>query len=973
MRKIQCADSGITLKAIITFILLLGIAQTATAEPLELTQDEQAFIESHPVIRVHNETNWPPFNYVQNGKPLGFSIDFMNLVAERVDLEIEYVTGPSWSEFLGMMKAGTLDVMLNIVKTPEREKYLLFTQPYADNPNAILSKKETPFKEIESLTGKTVAVPKGFFTEEILIRDYPGIRLLPVKNMLETMKAVSFGKADAALGELAVFNHLMNEHMMSGLAISGEALMGDPEYSLLNIATRQDLPLLASILRKSIASISLEDKKRLQQKWLSNVVKKRLVSPLTQEELEFIEAHPVIRVHNELNWPPFNYTQDGEPQGFSIDFMNLVAERTGFEVEYISGPSWNEFLQMMKKGTLDVMLNIVKTPERQKYLLFTQPYADNPNAILSKKDKPYDSIESLIGKTVAVPKGFFTEEILSKNYPEIRLLPLNNMLETMKAVTFGKADAALGELAVFSHLLNEHMMSDLAISGEALMGDPEYSLLNIATRKDLPLLAAILRKGMKSISPGEKKELQLKWLGVSEAEKDPNALTEDERVFLAQNPTIRFHVNRDRAPYEFSLDGAAAGIAVDYIKAVANRTGFDAEFVIDDRPLAEALKSVNSERRDYDTLLYAVETAERRDEFSFGDPYLANPIMIVTHKSSGYVGQMSDLSGKILAIEKGLVTNQWVSRDYPNISVMSADTTLDALKMLQNQEVDAYLGNLAIVNYMINHKGMSDLQVAAPSGYDDIKFSFVAPKEWPELTSILSKGLRKISAEEHTEIQQKWFSLQVLEKVDYKKLIYISLFFLTILLVVIYKNRSIRIINEQLETSHRLIEEKNRLLKELVITDNLTKIYNRHKLDEVLIYEANRANRSKSTFGVILIDIDYFKQTNDTYGHQMGDRVLREFADILLSHSRRSDVVGRWGGEEFMIICTETTLDGLITFSENLRNSISKYAFSTGENKTASLGVSLYLAEESVDQLINRADEALYQAKEKGRNRVDYL
>ncbi|MCG7867489.1 MAG: transporter substrate-binding domain-containing protein, partial [Candidatus Thiodiazotropha taylori] len=350
MRKIHFAVSGITLKAIITFILLLGLTLTATAEPLELTQDEQAFIDSHPVIRVHNETNWPPFNYVQNGKPQGFSVDFMNLVAERADLDIEYVTGPSWSEFLGMMKAGTLDVMLNIVKTPEREKYLLFTQPYADNPNAILSKKETPFKEIESLTGKTVAVPKGFFTEEILIRDYPGIRLLPVKNMLETMKAVSFGKADAALGELAVFNHLLNEHMMSGLAISGEALMGDPEYSLLNIATRQDLPLLASILRKSIASISLEDKKRLQQKWLSNVVKKRLVSPLTQEELEFIEAHPVIRVHNELNWPPFNYTQDGEPQGFSIDFMNLVAERTGFEVEYISGPSWNEFLQMMKKG-----------------------------------------------------------------------------------------------------------------------------------------------------------------------------------------------------------------------------------------------------------------------------------------------------------------------------------------------------------------------------------------------------------------------------------------------------------------------------------------------------------------------------------------------------------------------------------------------------------------------------------------------
>ncbi|MCG7984114.1 MAG: transporter substrate-binding domain-containing protein [Candidatus Thiodiazotropha lotti] len=972
MSKIQCVFSGITLKAIITVFLLLGLALTATAEPLELTQDERAFIESSPVIRVHNETNWPPFNYVRNGKPQGFSVDFINLVAERAGLEIEYVTGPSWSEFLEMMKTGTLDVMLNIVKTPERQQYLLFTQPYADNPNAILSKKEKPYEKIESLFGKTVAIPKGFFTEEILIRDYPEIRLLSVKNMLETMKAVSFGKADAALGELAVFNHLLNEHMMSGLTISGEALMGNPEYSLLNIATRQDLPLLASILRKSIASISPEDKKRLQQKWLSNIVKKRLVSPLTDEERDFIQSHPAIRVHNELNWPPFNYTQDGDPQGFSIDFMNLVAERVGFDVEYVSGPSWNEFLQMMKMGTLDVMLNIVKTPERKKYLLFTQPYADNPNAILSKKDKPYESIKSLFGKTVAVPKGFFTEEILSKNYPEIRLLPLNNMLETMKAVTFGKADAALGELAVFNHLLNDHMMSDLAISGEALMGDPEYSLLNIATRKDLPVLATILRKGMKSISPAEKKELQLKWLGASEVKKDPNALTQDESVFLEEKPTIRFRVNRDRAPYEFSLDGIAAGIAVDYVKAVANKTGFNAEFVIDDRPISEALKSVKSDRRDYDTLLYAVETAERRDEFSFGDPYLANPIMIVTHNSSGYVGQMSDLSGKVLAIEKGFITHQWVSRDYPSIRVISANTTLDALQMLRNQEVDAYLGNLAIVNYMINRKGMSDLQVAAPSGYDDIKFSFVGPKEWPELTSILSKGLRKISAEEHTEIQQKWFSLQVLEKVDYKKLIYISLFFVTIILVVTYKNRSIRTINEKLETSHRLIEEKNRLLRELVITDNLTKIYNRHKLDEVLLYESNRANRSKSNFGVILMDIDYFKRTNDTYGHQKGDKVLKEFADILRRSSRRSDVVGRWGGEEFMVICTETTLNGLVAFSENLRSGISKHAFSTGENKTASLGVSVYQADESVNELIKRADEALYLAKEKGRNRVEY-
>ena len=168
------------------------------------------------------------------------------------------------------------------------------------------------------------------------------------------------------------------------------------------------------------------------------------------------------KVHNELKWPPFNYFENGESLGYSIDFMNLIAKKAGLKVEYITGPTWDDFLKMMQDGSLDVMLNIVKTPQRQKYLLYTPPYADNPNAIISKKEKIYNSIESLYGKTVALPKGFFQEEILRTNYPQIKLLPVKNLLESMKAVTFGKADAALGELVVINYLLSEHMMTDLS-------------------------------------------------------------------------------------------------------------------------------------------------------------------------------------------------------------------------------------------------------------------------------------------------------------------------------------------------------------------------------------------------------------------------------------------------------------------------------------------------------------------------------
>ena len=234
---------------------------------------------------------------------------------------------------------------------------------------------------------------------------------------------------------------------------------------------------------------------------------------LLAEERAWRSANPVIRVHNELDWPPFNFNEDGIPRGVSIDVMNLIAERAGLKVEYVSGPSWNEFLGMMKGGDLDVMLNIVKTPERQTYLLYTRPYMDNPNSILSRRDAPYDSLEQLFGKTISVPKGFFYEEILSRDFPRIKLHLVKDTLEAMKAVTFGEADAALGELAVFNYLKTRHLITDLVLSGEVNMGDQEYALLNIATRKDLPLLASILDKALQTVTLEERTAIRDRWMG----------------------------------------------------------------------------------------------------------------------------------------------------------------------------------------------------------------------------------------------------------------------------------------------------------------------------------------------------------------------------------------------------------------------------------------------------------------------------
>ncbi len=165
------------------------------------------------------------------------------------------------------------------------------------------------------------------------------------------------------------------------------------------------------------------------------------------------------------------------------------------------------------------------------------------------------------------------------------------------------------------------------------------------------------------------------------------------------------------------------------------------------------------------------------------------------------------------------------------------------------------------------------------------------------------------------------------------------------------------------------ITDKKRV-ESLSVTDRLTQLFNRLKIDELLDAELKRASRYLAPFSVIMLDLDKFKSVNDTYGHQAGDDVLKELALILKENVRDSDIVGRWGGEEFIIIAPNTNLQEAMELAEKLRNKIAKFDFSFVGHKTGSFGVSTYVAGDDEKSLIKRADDALYHAKESGRNRV---
>ena len=175
----------------------------------------------------------------------------------------------------------------------------------------------------------------------------------------------------------------------------------------------------------------------------------------------------------------------------------------------------------------------------------------------------------------------------------------------------------------------------------------------------------------------------------------------------------------------------------------------------------------------------------------------------------------------------------------------------------------------------------------------------------------------------------------------------------------------------------RLVEEKTEQLnsalshhRQMAITDQLTGLYNRRMLDEQLIIDIDRAKRYQSGFALLMLDIDHFKTINDRFGHSQGDRFLVQFAYLIRQRLRKADLFGRWGGEEFLVICHGSNETEAKTIAEDLRTAVEAADFGLEETRTVSIGLAVFSPDDSLEGLIERADRGLYQAKSDGRNRV---
>ncbi len=495
-----------------------------TSAWLGLTEEEKTWLNEHPIVRVAHMNSWAPLSFVDaRGHSVGISNDYLQAVAKRLGIEFQPVPG-NWKDIYEQVKNQQLDAILDITPLEHRMKDFFFTAPYLELDHAIVTRQDVqPLTTEAELQDKVGALEKGFGNVTYLKERYPNIQIKEYPDTGAAMVAVARGEADFYVGNRAVALHTIQTMVLNNLTITGKL---DKKPTVLTIGVRNDWEILRNILDKALADIGAKERLQILGDWGGTQIpaataEAAQAAPLTAasdlklslEEKRWLIEHPLIRVHNEQKWPPFNFSQNGAPQGYSIEYMNLLAHKAGLNISFVSGPSWHEFIEQIKTKDLDVMLNIVQTPEREEYLAFTQPYVSNPPAIIVRNSNTdVHSIQDLeqANMRVAIPEDFSYQELIEARYPGIELLLVEDQQEALKAVATGEADATVGGMTTQNHLIRDLFLDNLRMV--ALTDDEKFvNQLRIGVRNDWKTLRNILDKAIANVTPQEEQNLQNRW------------------------------------------------------------------------------------------------------------------------------------------------------------------------------------------------------------------------------------------------------------------------------------------------------------------------------------------------------------------------------------------------------------------------------------------------------------------------------
>lgn len=436
--------------------------------------------------------------------------------------------------------------------------------------------------------------------------------------------------------------------------------------------------------------------------------------------------------------------------------------------------------------------------------------------------------------------------------------------------------------------------------------------------------------------------------------------------------TIPYCVAPDWMPYEGIDQGKHVGISSGFLELIEEQTDWQFQLVPTDS-WQQTLAYLKQQRCVFTTML---NYTPRRAEFLyFSDIYSRSPNVLVSRREQPFLQNMEQVGDRSLAIPRGYRLLDYVRQNYPKIRIILAETEQQGLEMVSSGEADLFIGSMYSINARIQQSGLFNLKIAAWAGPEEqFRMAVTENSKWmlPELNRLLAQ----ISDDYRARLYRQWSNIAVLKQTDrgltWQLLVVVTLVFGALLARyrwISKYNRELTAKNQQLEKLRNQLLETNRELEFISTHDPLTKLYNRHYFHRHFAPE-HRSDAMQGHTSLIVIDIDFFKDINDRHGHSVGDSILSDLASLFMEGAREIDLVARWGGEEFMIVCPDTDCVQARHLCERLASAMTVYPFSAGVRLSCSFGLTELKPGESIWSAFDRADQALYRAKSEGRNRI---
>ncbi|MDX1284206.1 MAG: transporter substrate-binding domain-containing protein, partial [Draconibacterium sp.] len=467
------------------------------SEQLFLTEEEQIWLNENGTIRVGNEPDYAPYDFQIDGRPTGYSIEYLDLLAKILGLEIEYVQG-SWDNLNEQIRNKEIDIIHPVLPVSQKhDEYLNFTNSFKKVISGIVV--ESTNKEIGNLgdlKNKSVVFVKGDAVLEGLQEYLKKSELIFEDSYEEAIKAVAMGRADAMITELSVATYFKNSLSLTNLSIVDEIDLPDLRDTEYHFAVQKDKPILVSLLNKAMKVLSAETIQQLDNKWLTT---QNAVSLSTLEKT-WLNEHSIIKVGVSPNISPLEFMDDnGRYNGLAIDYLYEIEDLLNIKFEFVEDNLDSKY---------DIFLSHASFDEKQGYI-HTQPYLEIPMGVFAKDRVNYISdVSRLNGKEIALIDGSVLKNYFETHFPEVKINSVKSPEEAIESVLNNNSFAYIDNALTTGQLLRQKGHMEIEMIGEV----PIKSIQRIGIREDWPVLKDIVQKAVDAIPVSERNRLYNKWI-----------------------------------------------------------------------------------------------------------------------------------------------------------------------------------------------------------------------------------------------------------------------------------------------------------------------------------------------------------------------------------------------------------------------------------------------------------------------------